>query len=382
MKQRIINIAASLCLFCYFAGCTTEDLDVSTPAPTLPPEPPSTPITEVDTLTGTFSATNQYTYAICDLRLQDEAPNTWRENVLVDALIPQETYTWEDVPAGKVTVRAIDCDGTRIVYRSYQLGARGHLKARLNDLYGIMTVTNRTALQVCDIVFSPLDTELEVIRPLYMDYLGRGESLIFSTDQPGEYIIEATTCDGQPMVDAVTLTGWGELYHALEIQSLTEIQFINSTEARICAINMHPLTERGWGLNYLSVPLEPGADVLIRELPQVAHRLRVVDCDNNVLWWEEQELSNPATIDVESPEHYVIINNQTQRSICNVYLAEPTEEGTLALGFLLDQEEIFNFTSRVIHAEPGEQVIRVETCDGEEIRGEVIVASGAEFIAR
>lgn len=362
------------------AACqSTANQPTTTSAPatstaTTPPEPTAIPEPQV----GTFSITNRYPFAVCDLRLLADQPDDWQDNVLVDALVPQETYTWERVPAGSVTVRAIDCDGLRVIYRTYQLGVRGHVKARLSDLYGIMTVSNRSGEEVCDLYFEPLSADVPVIYPLYTGNLDNLSNIIFSTDQPADYEIVGITCDGQEMRDVVTLTGSGELYHALEIQQLASATFTNNTDDTVCAINMNPLIERGWGINYLSVPLGAGSGITISDLPAVERRVRIVSCNNDVLWWSEAMPANPEPVSIIEPESAVVINNQTGHSICAVTFDTTTPD----LSLLNPQEEILNFTSRIIFVKSGNIAVQAETCLGETIDGSVRVSSQTELIVR
>ncbi len=332
--------------------------------------------------TGTLSVTNRYDFAICELNLFDQVSAQWGPNVLSNVMVPQETFTWAEVPAGTVSIRAIDCDGTRVIFRSYRLGDKGHLKARLTDYYGIMTVTNRTQVAICKLDFTPASDDLPVIRPLHIEQLDVGANIIFSTDQVDDYTIKAETCDGQLITDAVSLTGIGELYQALEIKDTVDLRFINEAGVAICAITLNPVIDWGWGLNHLSVPLEVDAVVNIQGLPSVRYRLRVVDCDNNVLWWSEETFAQHSDFTITQPEHYITVNNQTQRSICNVYYNFSEADDAVNLGLMLAQEGIRNFTSRVFYAAPGQVAVTVETCDGVLIDETLTVRSGAEFIVR
>jgi len=359
----------ALCL----AACANQQA----PTPTIessgvrPTEQPTAEPTK-PVLLSKAALTNNTGAALCGLSLAAETAAEWGDNILRGTLKPGEVFTVDSLAAGNYLVRANLCvGGAGYLYHVMDVSPDSVVIVDLYEPDETLRISNLMGEPVCDVIIDPLFGAPPLPDLLQPDeQLAVQEYRTISLDRAGDYKVTGTTCSGKFVEETLTIRNVeAESYIALEVEEFTSLTVINDGTDQLCTINMQPDPVISWGVNYLSVPLNPGQTLTIQDLHLTNHRVRIMDCNENIVFWQEAYLPG-GELSIGDAEHIVTVLNFTGKPFCDVRMGDDAWFNLLDFG-----ETIETGYKRSFASPAGDVSVHIQDCDGIASEHTVTVAS-------
>nr|MBN1229537.1 hypothetical protein [Anaerolineae bacterium] len=163
---------------------------------------------------------------------------------------------------------------------------------------------------------------------------------------------------------------------------LGSMTFNNATTLPLCGIFWVPTDSLQWGFNLLEgEELADGDLFAIPDIRPRSYDFKLNDCDGYVIGWMTDvviEEGQDRSLDVGVPVDYVILENTSSLTVCEVYFAPPGQRPYFR-NMLDPDQTILPNTNMYIALGAGGWDMRVVACSGEELEDVVIVDGETEY---